>query len=375
MSIVEVWQRDPTVSTATALEVPPRYPELVGPPDASDAAALSELLDAELAFDATTSTRLSNHLPMALVALHRLGASDDRLAEFASGYRGRLAPVPAGEPVGDFDEWRAARGRRGAYGSMRGYFDRAIERDGVDSVVRRHVAHLADGLSGAAFHGIIRLAYSLESESDARVAAGLAYLSEVYQPLGAKGRSAPWTTDPAAALRRLSDVAVLQRLARTGNIGERMRQVASHPSFAGVVDWLEVTDDTPARLTAAAVALYAATDDFTALHGVTASHAIMIVSRHVDDTAALSSWWFQALAAAYVTIGAPRLTDPVQGLTSWLGTASTWDEIGAAATRSDDEHVVKLVYSARELHAATADPLLLPAAARRVGATQGAAGG
>jgi hypothetical protein len=152
-----------------------------------------------------------------------------------------------------------------------------------------------------------------------------------------------------------------------------MRQVASHPSFAGVVDWLEVTDDTPSRLTAAAVALYAATDDFTALHGVTASHAIMIVAPYVDDTAALSSWWFQALAAAYVTIGAPRLIDPAQSLAPWLDSTSTWDELAASATRSDDEHVVKLVYSARELHASSPDLLLHAAAARRVGVTSDAA--
>ena len=39
-------------------------------------------------------------------------------------------------------------------------------------------------------------------------------------------------------------------------------------SFAGVIDSLAVGDGTPAALTAAAVALYASTDDFTALHGV-----------------------------------------------------------------------------------------------------------
>lgn len=336
-------------------------------PGASESSALTALLDTELAYDATTSGQLSNHLPMALVALHRLGASDARLEAFAARYRDRLAPVPASVPISGFDEWLAARGRQGAYGSLRAYFDTAVRALGPDAVLRHHLTHLVDGISGAAFHGVIRLAYALESRSDARTAAGLAYLSEVYQPLGARGRSAPWTADPPAALRRLSDVAVLQRLARSGNIGEQMRQVAAHPSFAGVVDWLEVTGDTPARLTAVAVSLYAATDDFTALHGVTASHAISVVAPYVEDRDGLCAWWFQALAAAYVTIGAPRLTDPAAPLEAWLAAPTGWEAIADVATGSDDEHVVKLVYSARELHAVSGEPLLQAAAARAAG--------
>ena len=117
----------------------------------------------------------------------------------------------------------------------------------------------------------------------------------------------------------------------------------------------------------AAVALYAATDDFTALHGVTASHAIAIVSPFVEDTEALSSWWFQALAAAYVTIGAPGLDDPAAPVRPWLEDPAPWDEGVRAGTLSDDEHVVKLVYSARALHEHAANPLLLAAAARQAG--------
>jgi len=329
--------------------------------------ALGALLDDELGFDATTTGRLSNHLPMALVALHALGASDDRLIEFADRYRSRLAPLTDDEGVGSFDAWLAARGRPGAYGPVRAYLGPLVEHDGTEAVVHRHLPHLVDGLSGAAFHGIIRLAYALESASPARVAAGLAYLTQVHQPLGERGRNTGDTDDPAVALARLSDTAVAQDLAADGNIGERMRQVAAHPSFDGVVDWLVVTSDTPSLLTRAATALYAATDDFVALHGLTASHAISIVSPYVEDTAALSSWWFQALAAAYVTIGAPRLGDPAAPVGRWLAHPSRWEDVARAAAASDDEHVVKLVYSARELNGRSADPLLLAAAARQAG--------
>jgi len=335
--------------------------------DGASAGTLAGLLDDELAYDATTGTRLSNHLPMALVALDRLGADADRLAEFARRYRRRLVPIPEGQDVATFAQWQAARGRGAAYGPVRRYFEAAMADEGVDAVLRRHVAHLVDGLSGAAFHGIIRLAYALESASNARVAAGLAYLTQVHQPLGPRGLATARTDDPAVALRHVSELDELRKVSADGNIGERMRAVARHASFAGVVDWLAITNDTPGRLTSAATALYAQTDDFTALHGLTGSHAISVVAPYVEDTATLSAWWFQALAAAYVTIGAPPFENPAEAVAAWLEAPASWDEVAHSATASDDEHVVKLVYTARTLDARSPDPLLRASAARQAG--------
>jgi Questin oxidase-like len=340
---------------------------------ASGSTVLAALLDDELAFDATTGTRLSNHLPMALVALDRLGASDDRLTEFARQYRGRLVPLPGGETITTFDEWRAARGRRDAYGPARTYLAAQVAELGADAAVRRHVDHLVDGLSGAAFHGIIRLAYALESRSDARVAAGLAYLTQVHQRLGERGLDVARTDDPATALDLVAGTVGLGDAPLEGNIGQRMWAVAAHDAFRGVVDWLEVSASTPARLIDAAAHLYAQSDDFTALHGLTGSHAISVVAPYVEDPAALSAWWFQALAAAYVTIGAPPLVDPDVAVAPWLAAPASWDDVARLATTSDDEHVVKLVYTARELDGDLANPLLRAVAQRQAGMAPGTA--
>lgn len=331
---------------------------------AGDGGVLCGLLDEELAYDATTPRDLTNHLPMALVALERLGADDARLTAFARRYARRLGPVEPGAAITSPAAWRAARGVRGAYGELRGFLAREVAESGQDAVVRRYLHELADGLSGAAFHGVIRLAYALEARSDARVAAGLAYLTAVYQPLGARRGSAPRTADPAEALGWLAGRRELVEARRDGNIGARMAQVAAHPGFDGVVDWLDVDGATPERLVDAAVRLYAATDDFVALHGVTASHALLGLSAYVQDAGALASWWFQALAAAYVTIGAPPIISAADAVAPWEEEAGAgWE--AAAAVASDDEHVCKLVYSARELGRGFDHPLLFGCAARQ----------
>ena len=73
-----------------------------------------ELLDAsgqyDAEFDSGDFTGLSNHLPMALAALKRLGADDARLAAFASGYSQRLRPAVCPKPK--FAAVRVSRFRR-----------------------------------------------------------------------------------------------------------------------------------------------------------------------------------------------------------------------------------------------------------------------
>ena len=71
-----------------------------------------DLLDASGQYDAEYDngglTGLSNHLPMALAALKRLGADDTRLTEFAARYSQRLRPAPApGACAGRVAGWRA----------------------------------------------------------------------------------------------------------------------------------------------------------------------------------------------------------------------------------------------------------------------------
>ena len=72
--------------------------------------SLKDLLDDGALFDAEYAGSLSNHRPMALIALHRLGASDERLATFDARYRKRLQPMPPTEAWPAGDAWRGRLG-------------------------------------------------------------------------------------------------------------------------------------------------------------------------------------------------------------------------------------------------------------------------
>ncbi len=328
--------------------------------------ALGQLIDEELDLDATTSNGLTNHLPMALVAKAGLGATRAELERFSAKYRRRLVATGEADRILTRSTWRSAIGENDAYVDLVDYFDREIDQHGTEETVRNHLDALADGVSGAAFHGVIRLAYALDVASPSRVSRGLAYLASTAMSLGPLDDETGRSDDPETLLGELARDTSWRIDDSVGNITARMRFVADQPQFSSVASSLTVDDETPARLAATALRLYASTDDFTALHGVTGLEAISHLRPYVSDVERLDRAAFQALAAAYLTIGSPAIWS-ANRLSEMVDT-STHDEFDVAARAgfSDDEHVAKIVFSSRRLNAASGDPLYLAVAERAV---------
>jgi hypothetical protein len=328
--------------------------------------SLGQLIDEELDLDATTSNGLTNHLPMALVAKAGLGATRAELERFSAKYRRRLVPTSEAELNLTRSTWRSAIGENDAYADLVDYFDREIDEHGIEEAVRNHLDALADGVSGAAFHGVIRLAYALDVASPSRVSRGLAYLASTAMTLGPLDVETGRSDDPERLLGDLARDASWRIDDSVGNISARMRFVADQPQFASVARSLSIDAETHPRLAATALRLYASTDDFTALHGVTGLEAISRLRPYVSDVERLDRAAFQALAAAYLTIGSPAIWSATR--LSELVDTSTIDEFDVAkrAAFSDDEHVAKIVFSSRRLNAAVGDPLYLAVAERAV---------
>lgn len=327
---------------------------------------MDELLGDELSRDPTTNRGLTNHLPMALVAKQRLGASDDELVRFARRYERRLVPLEEASDAFDESTWRRAIGRRDASAELRVYFARRVVDEGVDHTLRQHLPLLWPGLAGAGFHGVIRLAYAIEASSPTQVAAGLAYLTSVAEPLRALPRADCPRDQPLEILREQSASLVWAHPVRSHLIDEELRLVAHHDAFDAVVSSWDGHGDAWEQLHSGALAIYAATNNFTALHGVTGLAALSALRPWMDDEALVSRYAFQALAAAYFSIGAPHLWSSDRVDEFIAANAPSINDVRRRASMSDDEHVAKVVYTSLENFAATADPLYVAVAARAV---------
>ncbi len=304
---------------------------------------LHRLLDEAGAHDPEYGQRLANHLPMAWLALARLGATEERLREFGAGYVADKALRPARLrqhwPAGE--AWAHRLGRRAAWPLYLDLFEQWIAHEGAADVLEQVLPALMPGVGAAAFHGLIRTAAAVQAGHAGEVAQGLALWASWHLPLGAwpkvRGAARP-QADPAVLLRKLQ-----AGTSTTGLIAERMRAAAADGQVNAVAVCLAVDEGTPQRLARAAALAYAQTGNFTALHLVTGTHAMRVLARFVQSRAGRQDawrWFWQAYAHGVV---AARLRPAPTPLV-----LRPWSELVEVALGARDEHVVKLVDAARE---------------------------
>jgi len=339
---------------------------------ATNRSAEAEALLAEMPLWGSEFARtFANHAPMVLCALAEIGGSPAQMRRFFDFYRGykQLSPAPA--PVGPLgeDDWRAMIGVREREPDLRVFFAGEVARLGIDGALRRYLPVLAPGVAASAFHALMRTAYGVLRGNDQDIAIALAYWVATYLPLPLATGADPMTDDPAEVLRRTAEIEPLRDLKLHDLLWQNIRDAAAVPGFAPVVDWLAIGPDTMARMAAAAIRLFAATQHFAALHVVTGLHWIRLISPHCDFAThekLLRVFW-QAIAALMREMDFPQMPaeETVKG---WRELAAPdWSEIHAAAAESYDEHDISLAFSASEEMKHYRDPLYRVAAARRLG--------
>jgi hypothetical protein len=323
--------------------------------------SLRTLLDEGLQFDAEYRGKLSNHLPMALVALARLGADEQRLAAFAAGYARRLHAAPAAQPWPAGDAWQGRFGDPRAWPIYRGLFDEWLDDEGAPAVLAQALPPLLRGVGAAAFHGLIRTAYAVAAGHSHGLADGLAYWACRWFALGA-GPGSGTEADPAVVLARLGMARPRQPM-----IAERMLQVAQQPRFRRVAGALRIDPDASLeRLATMAARLYADSGDFTVLHLVTSAHAMRVLLPwlEADEAAAALGHYWLAYAAGHAASGLGAAAAPPAPPAPPL----PWPDIVARAIASDDDHVAKLVDSCREQERSYGGTVWREAATRAVAA-------
>lgn len=303
-------------------------------------AVLNELLDIGQRYAPEYQGGLSNHLPMALVALQRLGAHGERLREFFERYVAKLGLAPRrGQALAD---WQERLGHVDAYADLHETFRGRLERDGAPALLREVLPRLWPGVGAAAFHGLIRTAYGVEQRHAGETAAGLAYWACRHLPIAAPPSILPALADPAAWAGALADALGDLRI-EGGLIFERMRAVARTEAFARQAGRLPIGDGTLAALADFAAQRYVATRNFTVLHLVTSAHATRLLLPFADDRDAALRAYAAAFAAGCIASGialdtpAPPAAQP----------PAPWPALSERAVASNDDHVIKLVYSAR----------------------------
>jgi hypothetical protein len=312
---------------------------------------------------------LGNHLPMVLVALHRMGASDERLEAYCHIYHEQNGLVPMPERIGEVtrDNWREFLGRREREGDYRTFFAGEIARLGTTPAALIYLPELMPGIAASATHALMRMAYATITGSDEETGVALAYWAATYLSLGASGGASPSTDDPAEVLAFMSGPTAFRHVEPERDLlWHFMRAVAQKPEFAPVVNMLAIEPETHDRVARCSLALYAATLDFCALHAVTGTHWLRLIAPRTPDATTPLRYFWQAIASLAPKIGFPTFPGADELEARRRAPLPDWPEIHREAVARDDEHDLSLSFSAGEEFKHYGDRLYQYVAAKRL---------
>ena len=139
---------------------------------------------------------------MVLVALHRMGASDERLEAYCDIYHEQNGLVPVPGPIGAIarDNWREFLGQREREGDYRAFFAGEVARLGATPAAVLYLPQLMPGMAASATHALMRMAYATMTDNDEETGVALAYWASTYLSLGPSRGLTPSTDDPADVL-------------------------------------------------------------------------------------------------------------------------------------------------------------------------------
>ena len=320
--------------------------------NAQEARALSarETVDALLGrnreHEKFSSPGRSNHVPMVLIALYRMGATPQQMQRYADGFD--LAPgvAPADGARKEAitrETWRSQLGR-GGFPSYVAFFDGWIQQASIEAVLKEAAPILMKGPSCVAYHALLRLGYALDYGSKEEAAYSLAYWASSFYP----GPDFDARGEAVAADALLADLikgAAAVSLKQSGNIDGRIRAVYGARELAKLWKPVRLPDSNPLEtISGLILETFAQSQHFTLLHALTSCQSLRLLIPYLGDPReGLIAYW-HSVCAAYLTVTGGKFepgkdTVPESGL--------EWTEIlpKAAASEKALEHTVKLAYS------------------------------
>ena len=194
---------------------------------------------------------LANHLPMVLVALHRMGASDERLEAYCHIYHEQNGLVPVPERTDEItrDNWRESLGQREREGDYRAFFAGEVAAARRDAG-RPPLPAGADSRHGGERHARVHAHGLCDDDRQRRgnrrrsrlLGRNLSFARRL-------ARTKPSTGDPAEVLAFMSGPTAFRHVEPERDLlWHFMRAVAQKPEFAPVVDMLAIGPETHDRV-------------------------------------------------------------------------------------------------------------------------------
>ena len=284
---------------------------------------------------------LSDHAPMGTLALTDLGASEKSAVGWYERYTRRLEEID-----------RAPARYRALYDAAA----RDLTARPAEEVLAEQLPVLISGWARNAYHPLIRLAYGYRSGIRSEIAAGLAYLGwcgpdPVLENMAREAGRSSGSGSAIAAFEAAAGCAPGTDL--QSRFDGRLASVIGHDAFGKIK---LPRQDVLRAVSRLALAVFAATHDFFALHLVTGAHAFRILYPFAG--AQRDALFGLGILAGYAATGAPAFTADAPASTpveDRIG-KQTLAQALSAAIPDDDDHDIKLACSCLAQTGHFADP-------------------
>ncbi len=332
---------------------------------------------------------LSNHLVHGIIALHQLGATEERVHRFIKWYDPKLEkPQGKGhkeeqvdaEPASEDDVVRLLGKRKGYY-SLVNYYEKELKECGsTESLVYKHFASVSAGLAASLLHGLIHLGYGMSAKNDKIVCEAMAYLRHSYAPIKYDNtreennieRFGQGKTNIVEVLSKIQKDEALRTIRRQGEkklrdtewisstpqyrnaalleYGDRLIEYANQIEVSAVkgedergMDFVVKVSEWLLDQFIAVYTLLENKNDFIMLHAVTSAWSMRQIIGHLDPQDGIMALrtLICVLLATYISQECPNIRGNV---TPTQTSAAIWKEIiEEALSRDIDEHIYKLI--------------------------------
>lgn len=293
----------------------------------------------------------SDHFPMALFALQKIGGTDAELLNFYKTYTERLEThVPRfqeliGKNLDDFF------GKHELFDHCYKWISSELQEKGIERVVRDVLALTLDGICTAAFHTLIRLAYAVEMNIQEEIAAALAYYitrADLIKQLPAKFERMPEDENVLSILEKLRIHAEITYPKVGGSIFKKVNDITAQDDFQKFCSTYIPAQLSIGEISGLALHTYVSTKDFLSLHLVTSSHALRVLLPFIENKDHACRTLLIGHLAGYVSLQKPKVDKTILLEHRDKTFSPAWEELFRLARATNDDHSFKLIYSCYE---------------------------
>lgn len=252
------------------------------------------LIEKGLAYKPLYSSKLSNHLPMSLVALDKMSANEAIQKSYFDHSIKRLVKSENNQLI--ITHINDALGQAEYFEAYYNYYFDKLEEESVKKFVTESISILIKGISASAFHAFIRLSYALETCNKKEIAYALAYWSSEYNELATNSK---YTKNSLPEIINQINPISQNHEFSSGIIIDRMNEINSILKVSKIA--IQSKGLNLDEIRTLCLDIFSTNNNFTILHCITACHAFRSISEYFSNYPEAISYLWEAIIVAYLS--------------------------------------------------------------------------